>query len=251
MLCSKYEYYVIIWFQTFDLLIIDYIQKVVNIMSLFSIISVLDLLFGIVIIYCLLSGYRKGAMTAILGFVTTLVGYFAAAGLSPQFASTISNLISPLAYSRVSSVAGTANMYTDGAAVLSNDNMHVLTTLLERFNVTVSPGDLVSTGLDTPISRATQILSDQFSKFIAFIIIFILIKLILSVILKSLVSNITLFRTIDNILGGVIGIVGGLVVMFVLCLAINNFAPETSSSFFSKQLLTNSMIAPLLLTFVS
>ena len=211
----------------------------------------LDIGFVIIILLCVVFGYKKGFFKSIAGFIGAVIAMFLAWVLAGLIANAlyqgvfreklIDNISSVLSNDALASFPEkAAQVVANLPGFLSNtlNNQGITSSQIEQSlqaagsNAAPATADLIS-----PAIWLLQLLLTVILFFILVILVRLVIKLI------GNVFRLPVLRQVDGILGGLFGIFKGVVYIFLACILLQLLMPVIgNSSEPMKQVLDNSFI---------
>ena len=198
----------------------------------------LDIGFVIIILLCVVFGYKKGFFKSIAGFIGAVIAMFLAwvlAGLIANISSVLSN--DALASFPEKAAQVVANL----PGFLSNtlNNQGITSSQIEQS--LQAAGSNAAPATADLISPAVIWLLQLLLTVILFFILVILVRLVIKLI--GNVFRLPVLRQVDGILGGLFGIFKGVVYIFLACILLQLLMPVIgNSSEPMKQVLDNSFI---------
>ena len=216
----------------------------------------LDIGFVIIILLCVVFGYKKGFFKSIAGFIGAVIAMF----LAWVFAGLIANALYQGVFreklidniSAVRSNAAWASFPEKAAQVVANlpgflsntlNNQGITSSQIEQS--LQAAGNNAAPATADLISPAVIWLLQLLLTVILFFILVILVRLVIKLI--GNVFRLPVLRQVDGILGGLFGIFKGVVYIFLVCILLQLLMPVIgNSSEPMKQVLDNSFIYQLI-----
>ena len=210
----------------------------------------LDIGFVIIVLLCVIFGYKKGFFKSIAGFIGAVIAMF--------LAWVLAGLIANALYQ------GVFRLIDNISAVLSNDALasfpekaaQVVANLPDFLSNTLSNQGITSSQIEQSLqaaeSNAAPATADLISPAIIWllqllltVILFFILLLLVRLVIKLIgnVFRLPVLRQIDGILGGLFGIFKGAVYIFLVCILLQLLMPVIgNSSEPMKQVLDKSFI---------
>ena len=212
----------------------------------------LDIGFVIIILLCVVFGYKKGFFKSIAGFIGAVIAMFLAWVLAGLIANAlyqgvfreklIDNISSVLSNDALASFPEkAAQVVANLPGFLSNtlNNQGITSSQIEQSlqaggsNTAPATADLISPAVIWLLQLLLTV--------ILFFILVILVRLVIKLI--GNVFRLPILRQVDGILGGLFGIFKGVVYIFLACILLQLLMPVIgNSSEPMKQVLDNSFI---------
>ena len=212
----------------------------------------LDIGFVIIILLCVVFGYKKGFFKSIAGFIGAVIAMFLAWVLAGLIANALyqgifrEKLIDHI--SAVLSNDALASFPEKAAQVVANlpgflsntlNNQGITSSQIEQS--LQAAGNNAAPATSDLISPAVIWLLQLLLTVILFFILVILVRLVIKLI--GNVFRLPVLRQVDGILGGLFGIFKGVVYIFLVCILLQLLMPVIgNSSEPMKQVLDNSFI---------
>ena len=212
----------------------------------------LDIGFVIIILLCVVFGYKKGFFKSIAGFIGAVIAMFLAWVLAGLIANALyqgifrEKLIDHI--SAVLSNDALASFPEKAAQVVANlpgflsntlNNQGITSSQIEQS--LQAAGNNAAPATADLISPAVIWLLQLLLTVILFFILVILVRLVIKLI--GNVFRLPVLRQVDSILGGLFGIFKGVVYIFLVCILLQLLMPVIgNSSEPMKQVLDNSFI---------
>ena len=212
----------------------------------------LDIGFVIIILLCVVFGYKKGFFKSIAGFIGAVIAMFLAWVLAGLIANAlyqgvfreklIDNISSVLSNDALASFPEkAAQVVANLPGFLSNtlNNQGITSSQIEQS--LQAAGSNAAPATADLISPAVLWLQQLLLTVILFFILVILVRLVIKLI--GNVFRLPILRQVDGILGGLFGIFKGVVYIFLACILLQLLMPVIgNSSEPMKQVLDNSFI---------
>ena len=212
----------------------------------------LDIGFVIIILLCVVFGYKKGFFKSIAGFIGAVIAMFLAWVLAGLIANTlyqgifreklIDNISAVLSNDALASFPEkAAQVVANLPGFLSNtlNNQGITSSQIEQS--LQAAGNNAAPATADLISPAVIWLLQLLLTVILFFILVILVRLVIKLIVN--VFRLPVLRQVDGILGGLFGIFKGVVYIFLVCILLQLLMPVIgNSSEPMKQVLDNSFI---------
>ena len=210
----------------------------------------LDIGFVIIILLCVVFGYKKGFFKSIAGFIGAVIAMFLAWVLAGLIANAlyqgvfklIDNISSVLSNDALASFPEkAAQVVANLPGFLSNtlNNQGITSSQIEQS--LQAAGSNAAPATADLISPAVIWLLQLLLTVILFFILVILVRLVIKLI--GNVFRLPILRQVDGILGGLFGIFKGVVYIFLACILLQLLMPVIgNSSEPMKQVLDNSFI---------
>ena len=212
----------------------------------------LDIGFVIIILLCVVFGYKKGFFKSIAGFIGAVIAMFLAWVLAGLIANAlyqgvfreklIDNISSVLSNDALASFPEkAAQVVANLPGFLSNtlNNQGITSSQIEQS--LQAAGSNAAPATADLISAAVIWLLQLLLTVILFFILVILVRLVIKLI--GNVFRLPILRQVDGILGGLFGIFKGVVYIFLACILLQLLMPVIgNSSEPMKQVLDNSFI---------
>lgn len=212
----------------------------------------LDIGFVIIILLCVVFGYKKGFFKSIAGFIGAVIAMF----LAWVFAGLIANALYQGIFRE--------KLIDNISAVLSNDALasfpekaaQVVANLPGFLSNTLSNQGITSSQIEQSLqaagNNAAPATADLISPAIIWllqllltVILFFILLILVRLVIKLIgnVFRLLVLRQVDGILGGLFGIFKGVVYIFLACILLQLLMPVIgNSSEPMKQVLDNSFI---------
>ncbi len=212
----------------------------------------LDIGFVIIILLCVVFGYKKGFFKSIAGFIGAVIAMF--------LAWVLAGLIANALYQGVFREKLIDNI----SAVLSNDALasfpekaaQVVANLPDFLSNTLSNQGITSSQIEQSLqaagNNAAPATADLISPAVIWllqllltVILFFILVILVRLVIKLIgnVFRLPVLRQVDGILGGLFGIFKGVVYIFLACILLQLLMPVIgNSSEPMKQVLDNSFI---------
>ena len=212
----------------------------------------LDIGFVIIILLCVVFGYKKGFFKSIAGFIGAVIAMFLAWVLAGLIANAlyqgvfreklIDNISAVLSNDALASFPEkAAQVVANLPGFLSNtlNNQGITSSQIEQS--LQAAGNNAAPATADLISPAVIWLLQLLLTVILFFILVILVRLVIKLI--GNVFRLPVLRQVDGILGGLFGIFKGVVYIFLVCILLQLLMPVIgNSSEPMKQVLDNSFI---------
>ena len=212
----------------------------------------LDIGFVIIILLCVVFGYKKGFFKSIAGFIGAVIAMFLAWVLAGLIANAlyqgifreklIDNISAVLSNDALASFPEkAAQVVANLPGFLSNtlNNQGITSSQIEQS--LQAAGNNAAPATADLISPAVIWLLQLLLTVILFFILVILVRLVIKLI--GNVFRLPVLRQVDGILGGLFGIFRGVVYIFLVCILLQLLMPVIgNSSEPMKQVLDNSFI---------
>ena len=216
----------------------------------------LDIGFVIIILLCVVFGYKKGFFKSIAGFIGAVIAMFLAWVLAGLIANAlyqgifreklIDNISAVLSNDALASFPEkAAQVVANLPGFLSNtlNNQGITSSQIEQS--LQAAGNNAAPATADLISPAVIWLLQLLLTVILFFILVILVRLVIKLI--GNVFRLPVLRQVDGILGGLFGIFKGVVYIFLVCILLQLLMPVIgNSSEPMKQVLDNSFIYQLI-----
>ena len=212
----------------------------------------LDIGFVIIILLCVVFGYKKGFFKSIAGFIGAVIAMFLAWVLAGLIANALyQGIFREKLIDNISGVLSNDALasFTEKAAQVVENLPRFLSNTLNNQGITSSQieqslqaaGNNAAPATADLISPAIIWLLQLLLTVVLFFILLILVRLVIKLI--GNVFRLPVLRQVDGILGGLFGIFKGVVYIFLACIMLQLLMPVIgSSSEPMKQVLDNSFI---------
>lgn len=211
----------------------------------------LDIGFVIIILLCVVFGYKKGFFKSITGFIGAVIAMFLAWVLAGLIANALyQGIFREKLIDHISAVLSNERWHLSrkGAQVVANlpgflsntlNNQGITSSQIEQS--LQAAGNNAAPATADLISPAVIWLLQLLLTVILFFILVILVRLVIKLI--GNVFRLPVLRQVDGILGGLFGIFKGVVYIFLVCILLQLLMPVIgNSSEPMKQVLDNSFI---------
>lgn len=211
----------------------------------------LDIGFVIIILLCVVFGYKKGFFKSIAGFIGAGIAMFLAWILAGVIANAMyQGIFRDMLISNISSVLSNDALasFPEKASQIVENLPGFLSNTLNNQGITSSQiaqslqaaGNNAASATADFISPAIIWLLQLLLTVILFFILLIFVRLVIKLI--GNVFRLPVLRQVDGILGGLFGIFKGVVYIFLVCILLQLLMPAISNSGPMKQVLDNSFI---------
>lgn len=194
-----------------------------------------DAVFAAILLFCIITSAKKGAVKAISGTVGTVLGCVVAttfqSGLTPFLETKLQPMLLRLiAHKDITQTVGIPqtsdlNIWIGKVSELKGSQGEVADTLREKI-----------------FERLAEALSARFAPILAFLILFFLVKLVIRLACALLDLEIPFFSDINHVAGGVLGAVSGAMLILVLCWAVMRFGPAENAGLLDRLCLERSYV---------
>ena len=194
-----------------------------------------DVLFVLILLFCIWGTARRGAFRAVSGLAGTVLGLI----LGNHFQDGLAVLIEPVLRPAMESLAKKADL----TRVSGLEEGSVLSDLvLQSRQFTEKAGELYEQFL----ASLSETLTVSLAPILSFLIIFMLTKLAMHLVCALLDLDLPLLSRLNRMAGGILGAVAGAAVVLVLCWAVIRFAPAENVGLLSQHCLRQSYLGGLL-----
>lgn len=212
----------------------------------------LDIGFAIIILLCVVFGYKKGFFKSITGLIGAIIAMFLAWILSGLIAQAMYHgVFRGMLIDKISGV-----LSQDAIASIPEKTAHIVQTLPGFLSNTLTSKGITSGQIEhslaTAGNNAAASTADLISPAIIWLlqlllaaILFFILLVFVRLIVKLLgnVFRLPVLRQIDGLLGGIFGIFKGVVYIFLACVLLQLLMPLTGSSAESmRHVLDNSFV---------
>ncbi len=199
----------------------------------------LDIGFAVIILLCVVFGYRKGFFKSMTGLIGAVIAMFLAWVLAGVIANAMYwGIFRGMLIENISSVLSNDALasFSEKAAQVTASLPGFLNSAMNSQGITAAQ---IEQSLQTAGSNAAGATADLISPVVIWllqllltVLLFFLLLVFVRLALKALgkVFRIPVLRQVDGILGGIFGICKGAVYVFLACVLLQLIMPVTGSS---------------------
>lgn len=196
---------------------------------------------------CLIIGARRGALRAVAGLASSIVGLLGAMKLAPVVSPVIAKIIAPFFAGTVKKAALSTGVDGILSSPVAQDTYAGFVKLMEALKLpSTSLDSLFQNAADAgdKLSRAAgDALAQRLAPILAFFALFILLQLAVRVLISLLSHDgIPVISSVNRLLGALLGALTGAVVVLVLCWGAFTYAPVEDIGVLNRHTLEQSRI---------
>lgn len=190
-----------------------------------------DVLFVLILVFCIRTAAKRGAFRAVSGILGTLLGML----VGSRFQDALAPLLEPL-------LEGPLRALAERTGASAFTGLPEGSALAELETVADKMSELYQSALDA----LAQALTQSLAPILAFLLLFLAVKLAIKLLCALLDLEIPLLSSLNRLAGGLLGALAGGLLVLVLCWAVLRFAPEEPVGLLSQPCLRESLLGGLI-----